>query len=104
MQTSDLPACSVTNHDFAEHLPASVVLPCRLRLGEGKDAVDDRVHRVAVDGADQRFHVAPASDADAAKRDLVHEHAHEVDAGTAGSKRADEGNFAAVCRDRKTVV
>ena len=45
------PSRSVTNHDFAEHAPASVVLPCRLRFGEGKDAVDDRMHRVAVDGA-----------------------------------------------------
>jgi AraC-like DNA-binding protein len=82
MQTLDSPARSVTNHDFAEHSPASVVLPRRLRLGEGENAVDDWVQRVAIDGAKERFHIAPASDADAAKRDLVHEPAHEVDTGT----------------------
>src|SRR6202022_3987113 len=64
---------------------------------EGEDAVNHRVHRVPIDGADQRFHVAPAADADASERGLAQEHAHEVDAGAAGSERPDEGDFAAVC-------
>src|SRR4051794_23652838 len=87
---------SVTNHDFAEDLAARVVLPRRLRLGEGKYPVDDRVHRLAVDRTDQGLHVAPAPDADATERGLAHEQAHEVEAGIAGRERTNERDFATV--------